>query len=640
MKNHRPLSILVVTVLLIASCSQFIPSAVSAQGPELVPSSISLDGSIVDNYANFTYSMVYDNRDSDEAREVIWPLVLDDGIRLSNISVNVNETLYWGHLRPEEQAIAQYNESVTANETAALVLRCENGYQVRLNVRNRTIAVLSVYIEGLLTRHLGVYKLHLPILPTPISGSFHMSVILLSHYDPVATYSVDGISSFDGVSVPDGLHIEHESSTTIPGEIVLSYGLERQVGGGQLLTYTNGTDSFFVYLLAPTITGSDEPMMRQYVFVIDVSGSMSGTPIAQAKIAFNAMIESLNENDTFNIVAFSSHAEALWSEPLHATATNIGSAKNYVAQLVADGSTNFHDGCITALGSMVADSRVKTMLVLSDGQPTAGDITSTDGILAAVSEVNTLNVSISTVAFGQFAEISLMSNLAVQNKGFFTIIEPDENASVKLLDFYRRFEVPAADQYRMLFEGVREVTSLRPLSCTPFFNGTEVVVTGRYDESLHVETTIHYSMGTEIYESHAGPAGTGLTHVEYIWAQQQINCLLRQYGAGSAEDRSGIGSEIVSLAMEYGLVVEGFTAINHRVANEPQTDRTGYLTTTATTTGGSNPTTTTTAPGTQTTITETPASVWSPILVTAVIMGGVLILGLIIIVTLLQKRAG
>ncbi len=527
----------------------------------LGPSSVSVEGSIVDNYANLSYTMVYDNTESDTDREISWLFGLQSGLRLSNMCVTLKDLIYWGKVEIEQQAIETYNESVTLNKTAVLVTRHWNGYEVSLNVENNTEAILTVFIEGLLTRSSGRYLLDLPISKdAPIESAFSLEMSIVSHYGEIIGYSVEGISGFLATPIADGLRVEYEDANmVIPSGLAIQYATERQTGGSQLLTYNNGTENFFVYLLAPTITEVEDATRRQFVFVVDTSGSMTGTPIEQAKIAFSAMVDDMKKDDLFNVIEFNTEVRSLWLEPHQASDSSKTEAKSWINGLVAGGSTNFYGAVVDGLNMFSSDDTTKVMLVLSDGQPTSGVSTQPEVILSAAAEANDLSVSISTVAFGAGADEGLMANLAAQNDGFFTFIEPFDDAATRLMDFYRLFSTPIADSYEIHFTGASEVDSLQPLGDSPFFNGTEVVVTGRYEESISISTSINYSTGPEQYANSHGIGDTDKPHIERLWAHQRISCLLRQTSLEASTEE--LENEIIGLAMRYGLVVAGYTAL-------------------------------------------------------------------------------
>ena len=559
----------IVIVLLGASVLelQMTPETVSGRtkvfsdAGKIEPFEMSIQGNIVDNYANITYRMFYDNYASSTASEVDWFLGLHSGLRLSNISVELGSVLYWGKVFPEIQAIEIFNDSVEANKSAVLVQRFADGYAVKMNVEAGAEASLTIFVEGLLTREFGLYKLGLPVGRNGIVNTgFSFELEIISNFAPVAGYSVRGLPSLTVTDLLDGIRLEYSTTALTIEEIIeVTYALDRQIGGAQLLTHTNGSENFFVYLLAPSIVEDAESALRQYVFVLDKSGSMGGTKITQAKAAFNSMVASLRSIDIFNVIAFDTTVSSLWIEPHSASESNTAEAQSWIQTLSANGGTNFHGAAIRGLETFSEGANAKAMLILSDGQPTAGDIQDAPGILAAISEANTLGVSIATVAFGSDADENLMANIATQNDGFFEFIEPNEDASSKLLEFYKTFSTPVADNYDIDFSGAIEVTSLSPLGESPFLNGSEIVVSGRYIEGMTVTTSIDYVTGPETYTDTIGAASNENEHVEFIWAQQRISYLLDQ--VSQLGENETLRNQIVDIGMEYGIAISGYTAM-------------------------------------------------------------------------------
>lgn len=536
------------------------PKVLSDAG-KIDPYEVSIHGSIMDNYANLSYQMMYDNYGSSTDNEVDWFLGLDSGLRLSNISVLLDSVVYWGRVFPEQQAIQIYNDSVEANKSAVLVQRSADGYSVKMNVEAGKEATLTIFVEGLLTRKFGLYSLGLPVGRNGIVNTgFSFNFDIISHFTPVAGYSVRGLPSLTVTDITDGIRLEYSTATlTIEERIEVIYSLDRQLGGAQLLTHTNGSDNFFVYLLAPSITEDAESARRQYVFVLDKSGSMGGTKMEQAKTAFSTMVGTLRSIDMFNVISFDHDIDDLWTEPHTATASNIETAQSWIQALTAGGSTNFHGAAMRGLSTFTEGENAKAMLILSDGLPTAGEITSSTGILSAINEANTLDVSIATVAFGSDSDENLMANIAAQNDGFFVFIEPDEDASTKLLDFYKTFSTPVADNYEISFTGALEVVSLCPLGESPFFNGSEIVVSGLYVEGMTVTTSIDYVSGPATYTDTVGAASVDNEHVEFIWAQQRITYLLDWVAEHGETD--ALRNQIVDMGMQYGIAIADYTAM-------------------------------------------------------------------------------
>ncbi len=505
--------------------------------------------------------MVFDNTQSDTSKEVKWFFGLQEGIRLSNVSVMLNGSVYWGRVIEESAAITTYEEEVEAGRTAVLVIREYGGYSLNFNVANGTTVALQVYAEGLLTRRMGLYSLTIPLVEeVGLECDFNVDMIISSQYADISGYSVSGLDSFDATDLISGVRFQYSANNVeIPTGITFCYALTRQEGGSQLLTYNNGTQNFFAYLLAPSITDPEEAFPREYIFILDKSGSMIGSKITQAKTAFCSMIDDLGSNDIFNVIAFSTEVTPLWNEPYGASNSNKDTAKNWVNDLEADGSTNFYGAGVTGLETFTDGSYTKAMLILSDGQPTCGESTESSAILSAFQVANTKGVSISTISFGTDADESLMANVASQHNGFFELIHPEEDAASKIIDFYKQWSLPIASGYTIYVDGAIDYSCLQSTGGAPFFNGTEVVITGRYNDALSISTTIEYSSGSETYTNTAGVGGFENAHIERMWAQHRISWLLFQVKLEGDTDE--LRGQIVALGIQYGLVIEGYTGM-------------------------------------------------------------------------------
>ena len=100
---------------------------------------------------------------------------------------------------------------------------------------------------------------------------------------------------------------------------------------------------------------------------------ISSMTMEQAKDAFINMINTLDDDDLFNVITFETGVETIWMEPRSANLANINTASNWVNNLQTKGSTNFNGGVVEAAESFSASDAVKVLVVLSDGVPTVGE---------------------------------------------------------------------------------------------------------------------------------------------------------------------------------------------------------------------------------------------------------------------------
>src|SRR2546425_515433 len=91
------------------------------------------------------------------------------------------------------------------------------------------------------------------------------------------------------------------------GDLELLLPLARGLVGMSLLTQQPvGEDGYFMLLLAPGRAAQAVTLRRDLVAVLDVSGSMSGEKLDQAKAALEQLLATLRPSDRFRVITFSS----------------------------------------------------------------------------------------------------------------------------------------------------------------------------------------------------------------------------------------------------------------------------------------------------------------------------------------------
>ena len=122
-----------------------------------------------------------------------------------------------------------------------------------------------------------------------------------------------------------------------------------------LFVQEHGAEKYAALMMLPPAEPFIESarINKEVIFVIDVSGSMSGTSIAQAKSALSFAVEQLAEDDTFNIIAFSDNSEFFATNSLPVDKRSKVMAKVFIEQLQASGGTNMQ----AALHASLAGNR-------------------------------------------------------------------------------------------------------------------------------------------------------------------------------------------------------------------------------------------------------------------------------------------
>ena len=128
-------------------------------------------------------------------------------------------------------------------------------------------------------------------------------------------------------------------------DFVLRYKTSGSEVKKAMMIHRGDKGNYFSLLLQPPENLKTLPRIpREMVFVLDCSGSMSGKPIKKAKEAVRRALRNLDENDTFQIIRFSSNASSLGSKPINATPDNVKKGLHYLDSLNSEGGTMMIEG--------------------------------------------------------------------------------------------------------------------------------------------------------------------------------------------------------------------------------------------------------------------------------------------------------
>lgn len=259
-------------------------------------------------------------------------------------------------------------------------------------------------------------------------------------------------------------------------------------------------------------------MARKIVFVIDVSGSMAGQKLEDAKASFSVMIDTLEERDILILQSFSDKGtEGLWG-PKAATRENKEIAKNFVMQLETIGSTNLNDAFLDGIDrvSDAPETVAPILVMMTDGQ---GNSDRTNVAKNVRNKNEDGKVKIFSLAFGNNADINLLLGIAIQNGGrAVRIYEGFGDAANQMEVFYKQElgSILMSDvgvSYDFGEVGVLDSTVTRfPVLAA----GSEIVVRGRIDPSTALNATSRTLKSVVSANSAAGPMEWPIDNVVVI----------------------------------------------------------------------------------------------------------------------------
>jgi Ca-activated chloride channel family protein len=324
-----------------------------------------------------------------------------------------------------------------------------------------------------------------------------------------------------------------------------------------VLTHAQRRDSGFAMITVSPPRTHEAPSPRDVTFVVDVSGSMSGRKIEQARAAGRELLGTLRPEDRFRLISFSNDVQDFRSGFVNATAANVAAGTRFLDGLAAGGGTNIGAALDDALRGARESGRLALVLFLTDGMPTVGETNAAR--IADLAQGERGGTRLFTFGLGADVNSSLLETLAMDGRGTAQFVRPDEDVERMVGVVANRLTDPVATDLRVQVDGqdvqLRDVVPALPAD---LFGGEDLVVMARYAGHGSARVTVEgQSRGRPIrWTSNAqfADASSDNGFIPRLWAAQRIGYLSaerRRHGANAEVD-----GEIRALGERYGIPTE------------------------------------------------------------------------------------
>jgi Ca-activated chloride channel family protein len=338
--------------------------------------------------------------------------------------------------------------------------------------------------------------------------------------------------------------------------------------GLRVLAYRGSAkeDGFFMLMGNPTGAAVEKAVEKDIIFVLDTSGSMRGEKIEQARSALDYCLEHLNAGDRFNVVTFGTNVRSFRDELVPAEKVNVGAAREFVENVVANGKTNISGALAKALAGKSEAGRPRIMMFLTDGAPTVGELIP-EKILEQVKQAKPTgkdaanDTKIFVMGVGHDVNAHLLDQLAEITEGSSEYVAPREELDAKIAGLYDRLSHPVLSGVTIAY-GELSPKSVLPSKVPVLFKGSEIMMVGRYKKGGKYTFTISgmlagkptkYTCEADLPDEPA--AGDSTEFLAPLWAARHIGFLLQEIRL-HGDEKGELVSEVVRLSKEYGIVTE------------------------------------------------------------------------------------
>lgn len=342
----------------------------------------------------------------------------------------------------------------------------------------------------------------------------------------------------------------------MPSQFKLYYSTSSTLLGMSMFQFKElNEDGFFIADISPGFIQPNQIVSKDVTFVMDISGSMRGDKIIQARNTLTKCVELLNPGDKFEIITFGTEAYQLFGHRMVADDNNKKKAFDFINRIEALGGTNVDEAFRLAFGEKADPSRTSNIIFITDGKPTIGEYDE-NKLMKKITDANGKNHRIFTFGIGEDLNIKLLDRIAADGRGLRSYITEGDEISKTVTDFFAKISAPVLTDVKVYFSDATNQYQVFPKNCPDIFYGSSLTVSGRFRQSgsstLTVEGKLNGIAQKFEYPITWEEESLEDEFVPSIWASRRVGDLLDQIRLTGENEE--LKDEIVTLARRYGII--------------------------------------------------------------------------------------
>jgi Ca-activated chloride channel homolog len=513
---------------------------------------------VVDHTAEVTVEQTF-RSDADRPLEGTYLFPLPEGAAVGKFAMTMGGRMVEGAVVEAQEARRIYQSIVSRRRDPGLLEYMGRGlFQARVfPIEPHRDLTIRLVFQMVLRDDAGTLELRYPLASERLNGQPVDEVVVDVRIESGVDLKAIWSPSHDVAVSRDGerrARVSFERSGRRQDKDFLLYvGRSAEAVGFSLVSSRQaGEDGTFMAVFAPRQGATDADVAaKDVVYVMDVSGSMAGEKLEQARRALKQGVALLRAKDRFNVVSFSTGVSGFREGLVEASADVKAAAVPWIDGLQAVGGTNIEGALDVALRQLSA-GRLSIVVFVTDGQPTVGE-RDREALLNKARAANASGARVFTFGVGHDLDVALLDRLAEGTNGVRDYVTPGEDLELVTGRFFTKVDRPVLTDVTVeLGSGVHDVY---PQRIPDLFAGSQVVLFGRYRDAGERTLLLRGKRGgQEVVLEHRGTLvpGGGPAWLQRLWAHRKVAFLLDEIRL-RGEHREVI-DEVVRLAVRFAIV--------------------------------------------------------------------------------------
>ena len=548
-----------------------------------------INGVIADTYVTQTYT---NEGKTPINAKYIFPASTKASVH--GMTMQIGNRLITARIKEKEEAREEFEEAKSQGKSASLLEQQRpNVFSMDVaNVMPNDTVVIELHYTEMVVSTEGSYQFVFPTVTGPRYTSspedpgkddnqWVSTPYLKEGKTPSGRYDI-AVSLSTGVPVTDitcrshSIKIDKSSASAAritledpkdfagDRDFILDYKLTGQDVNCGLLLDQGEEENFFMLMIQPPKRYDPEDIPpREYIFLMDVSGSMYGFPLDTAKGLIKDLVTSLRDTDTFNLILFSGASSRMSPVSVPATAENIQRAVELIDRQEGGGGTEMAPSLRDALAIPKTEGTSRSIITITDGY-----ISGEKEIFGIISQ-NLADTDFFSFGIGDSVNRYLIDGIAKVGLGESFVVTDDKDALDTAKRFCTYIQAPLLTDIQVSYNGF-EVYDVEPAALPTLFAQRPIVLFGKWrgEPGGSIQVTGRSGNRDYVQDIQVSQASIGSNPgISYLWARTMVENLT-DYNTGLEEDDS-IKKEVTQLGLKYSMMTPytSFVAVMEEVRN-------------------------------------------------------------------------